>query len=291
MTAIASHRRSPLPPALQRLLADRTATTGLVVITLFALVAAGVWLGLWGRDWAATSGALWQAPSAEHWLGTNRLGQDILARALAATATAFEIGLGVALAATLLGAALGALAGERAGRLTDGIVLWLAGVFDAIPFYLFVAAVAVALRGWPWAMHVAMIAAFWPTTARLVRAEILRLKELEFVEAGRALGLPEMTLLARHLLPNTAAVLLVQFSLTFIGAIKTEVILSFLGLGAGETISWGVMIAEATGEVLAGQYMNFIVASLLLFLLVTSVNLLADGLQDSLDPRSGRGRR
>jgi len=282
--------RSALPASLERLASDRFAMAGLAVVAIFATVALGVWLGLWGREWSAARGALWQGPSAEHWLGTNRLGQDILARALAATATAFEIGLTVALAATALGAVLGALAGDRAGGPVDAIVLWLAGIFDAIPFYLFVAAVAVAFKGWPWAMHVAMIAAFWTTTARLVRAEILRLKEFEFVEAARALGLARTTILARHLLPNTAAVLLVQATLTFVGAIKTEVILSFLGLAAADTISWGMMIAESTGEVLAGHYMNFIVASGLLFALVTGFNLLADGVQDALDPRKGTHR-
>ncbi|MDT8439391.1 MAG: ABC transporter permease [Wenzhouxiangellaceae bacterium] len=290
--AATTNATAPLAPwrnTLARLLADRWAVTGLVVVASFALIALGAALGVWAGDWAAMTAPGWSPPSAEHWLGTTRLGQDIAARALYASRTAFEIGLAVAVAATLLGGLLGGLAGYcsgcRASTWVDALVRWLTGVLEAIPFYLFVAAVAFALKGNPWAMHVAMIATFWTGTARLVRAEVLRIRQMAFVEAARMVGLAPSKVLVRHILPHTAPIVLVQGVIAFVAAIKAEVVLSFLGLGGQHSISWGQMIAESTSEVLAGFHWNFIAASTLLFVLVLGVNLLADGLQDALDPR------
>jgi peptide/nickel transport system permease protein len=158
------------------------------------------------------------------------------------------------------------------------------GVLDSIPFYLFVAAVAYALQGQPWAMHVAMIATFWTGTSRLVRGEVMKLKTREFVMAARTIGLPDLLILGRHVLPNTVHILLVQASIAFVAAIKTEVILSFLGLGVQDGVSWGLMLAESTQEVLAGHFNNFLAASLMLFVLLMGFNLLADALQDAFDP-------
>jgi len=278
---------SPGRRALRRLMADRWAMLGLAVVAVFAAIAGGVWLGLWGQDWMATGAGQWQGPSPAHWLGTTILGQDILQRALYSTRTAFEIGLIVALASTALGGLLGALSGYFVAGPIDGLILWLKGVLDAIPFYLFVAALAFALDGNPWAMHIAMVATFWTTTARLVRGEVIKLRELEFVEAARAIGLGAGRIIFRHIVPNTLPILLVQATITFVAAIKSEVILSFLGLGVQNSVSWGLMIAESTTEVLAGHYMNFIAASSFLFMLVMGFNLFADGLQDALDPKTG----
>ena len=277
----------PLKEACASFLADRWALTGLAIVALYAVAALGVWLGLWAGGWSELGEPRWAGPSAEHWLGTNLLGQDVFQRAVASTRTAFEVGVLVAVASTVLGALLGGLAGYTAGTFVDSVVLWLKGTLDAIPFYLFVAAVAFALQGSPWAMHIAMTATFWTATGRLVRGEVLRLKNREFVEAARALGLPHRIVLFRHILPNTVPVLLVQGTLTFVAAIKAEVILSFLGLGVRDGVSWGLMIAESTQEVLAGHYMNFVAASGFLFVLVMGFNLFADGLQDALDPKRG----
>jgi len=287
--AAADAPESPWTRALRRFMRDRAAVAGLAVVGLFLVIAVGVWLGLWGTQWSQNIGGQWQAPSAEHWLGTTILGQDIFQRAVYSTRTAFEIGLLVALASTLLGALFGSLSGYFAQTPVDGLILWLKGVLDSIPFYLFVAAVAFALKGNPWAMHIAMIATFWTTTARLVRGEVIKLKNLEFVEAARAIGLHPLVIIFRHIAPNTFHILLVQATIVFVAAIKSEVILSFLGLGVQDGVSWGLMIAESTTEVMAGHYMNFIVASSFLFVLVMGFNLFSDGLQDALDPkRAGR---
>ncbi len=264
---------------------DRAGMAGLVVVLVYFVAALGVWFGWWATGWAEVNGGKWEGPSAAHWFGTNLIGQDIFARGVYSISTAFEVGLVVAVVATLLGGVLGALAGFFAGRFTDEIVVWLMGVLDSIPFYLLVAAIAFALQGNPYAMHVAMIATFWITTGRLVRGEVIKLRQLEFVEAARAIGVPEYTIVFRHVLPNTLHILLVQSTITFVAAIKSEVILSFLGLGVKDGMSWGLMIAESGVEVLAGFFGNFLAASVLMFGLVMAFNFLSDALQDALDPR------
>ncbi len=268
-----------------KLRADRAGMTGLAIVAVFTLLALGVWFGLLGQGWSEADGGRWESPGATHWFGTNVLGQDIFQRSIYSVRTAFEVGLIVALLSTLIGAVLGAVAGWYSRSWVDGTIMWMKGVLDAIPFYLFVAAVAFALQGQPWAMHVAMVATFWTTTSRLVRAEVMKIKTLDYVRSARAIGLPDALILARHVLPNTMHILLVQFTIAFVAAIKTEVILSFLGLGVQDGVSWGLMLAESTQEVLAGQFGNFIAASGMLFLLLMGFNLLADALQDALDPR------
>jgi len=269
----------------QRLKSDPYGMGGLAMVTLFALLAVCVWTGLLGQGWSEVSGERYEAFSASHWFGTNLLGQDIFSRTLFGTATAFEVGLLVTFCSSLLGTVLGGLAGWYSHTWLDEFILWLKGVLDSIPFYLFAAAVAYALQGSPWAMHLAMIVTFWTTTARIIRGEVMRIKEREFVEAARAIGLPGISIVFRHVLPNTIHILLVQGTIVFVAAINTEVILSFLGLGIHDGVSWGLMLAESSQEVLAGHFGNFIAAGTSLFLLLMGFNLLADALQDALDVR------
>jgi peptide/nickel transport system permease protein len=269
----------------QQLLADRSGLFGLVVIIVFALVCLSVWMGLLGQEWAQAKGGRWESGSQAHWWGTNVLGQDIFQRSVYSVKVAFEIGVLVAISSGLIGAVAGAAAGWYKHSWLDDTVVWLMGVLDSIPFYLFVAALTFALHGLSFAMQLAMIACFWTTTARLVRAEVMRLREQEFVQSAVLLGLPTWQVLVRHVLPNTSHLILAQSAIVFAAAIKAEVVLSFLGLGVQDGVSWGVMLAESTQEVLAGQFNNFWAASLPLFALLLGFNLLADALQTALDPR------
>ncbi len=283
--AAPAHRESIWGKALYKFRRDRLGMIGLGVVLLYFVIALGVWFGIWATGWSDVDGPKWGGMSAEYWFGTNIIGQDIFQRSLYSTKTAFEIGLVVAVLSTILGAVLGAIAGFFSGRWSDSVVLWLMGVLDSIPFYLFVAAVAYALEGNPWSMHIAMVTTLWTTTGRLVRGEVIKLKNFEFVEAARAIGVPQLTIIYRHILPNTFHILLVQATIVFVAAIKSEVILSFLGLGVKDGVSWGLMISESTQEVLAGFFNNFLAASIFMFVLVMAFNMFSDALQDALDPK------
>ncbi len=271
----------------QKLRANRAGLAGCALVSLYGLIALAVALGWAGQEWSLVSGERWESASSAHWFGTNQLGQDIFQRAIYSVRTAFEIGLLVALTSTLLGSVCGAISGWYADTWADHGLVFLTGVLDSIPFYLFAAAVAFAFQASAWAMQIAMVATFWTTTSRLVRAETMRLKSRDFVQAARAIGLPTHLVLSRHVLPNTSHILLAQAAAVFVAAIKTEVILSFLGLGVKDGVSWGLMLAESTQEVLASQFNNHLAAAIPLLLLLLGFNLVIDALQDALDPRQG----
>jgi len=288
MNAVTSHpvrRESLWSKAFYKFRRDRIGMVSLALVLLYVLIALGVMFGWWAAGWGDVTGGKWESSSAEHWLGTNLIGQDIYSRAIYSTKTAFEVGLVVAILATGIGALLGAVAGFFNGSWIDEILLWVMGVLDSIPFYLFIAAIVFVMQDNPYSMHVAMIVTFWTSAGRLIRGEVIKLRGLEYVEAAHAIGVPEFTIIFRHILPNTTHILLVQATITFVSAIKSEVILSFLGLGVKDGMSWGLMIAESTQEVLAGFFNNFLAASVLMFGLVMAFNMFADALQDALDPR------
>jgi len=285
MSAVAVRRESLWSKAFYKFRHDRIGMVAFAFVLLYMVIALGVTFGWWASGWGDVLGGKWEGMSSAHWFGTNLIGQDIFDRAIYSTKTAFEVGLVVALIATTTGAILGAISGFFSGSWIDEILLWVMGVLDSIPFYLFVAAIVFAMRDNPYAMHVAMISTFWTAVGRLVRGEVIKLRGLEYVEAAHAIGVPEYTIIFRHILPNTTHILLVQATITFVAAIKSEVILSFLGLGVKDGMSWGLMIAESSQEVMAGFFNNFLAASVLMFGLVMAFNMFSDALQDALDPR------
>ena len=264
---------------------DKLGLFGLAIVTIYFVIALGVWLGLWGTAWSEISTQFNQPISFNHWFGTNAIGQDIAARAIQATKVAFEVGLVVTIFACLLGVFLGALAGFYQDQWIDSLLLWVMGILDSIPFYLFVAAIAFAMKDHAYSMHIAMIAVFWTQIARIIRGEVILLKQLEFIEAAQAMGVKQLNVIFKHIIPNTSHLIIIQATLVFVAAIKTEVILSFLGLGVKNGISWGLMIAESTSDIQAGYFNNFLVASLFLFILVIGFNYFSDALQDALDPK------
>ena len=264
---------------------DRFGVAALIVVGVYAVVALGVPLGLWGQNWSALGDEGFSGITAEHWFGTNINGQDIFSRAIAGTKTAFEVGLLVAVSATLIGGVLGAIAGYFSGTFIDEAIMWLYGCIDAIPFYLFVAAIAFAMQDMPYSMHVAMIATFWSSTCRIVRGEVIKISNLEYIQAAHAIGVGPMTIIFRHISPNTFHILLVHSTIAFVGAIKSERIRTFPGHGVKDGVSWGTMLSESTSDVLRGHFGNFLAASGFLFVLVIAFNMFADALQDATDPK------
>ena len=254
-------------------------------VGVFALLALGVWLGLWASGWREITGPAWAGPSIDHWFGTNQIGQDILARSLQSIAAAFEVGLVVGVGAALLGLVVGAMAGYFYEGWIDELLLWLTGCFESVPYYLLMGAVLFALGGVSGALQLAMILSFWPAVARVVRVRVVILRAENFITAARVSGSHPLRIVCKHVIPHLYDLTLVQVTLLFVAAIKTQVVLSFIGLAGSDSISFGRMLAEAASDLLAGQYQNFTVASVLLFLLVWSMNQLGDQLQAAVDPR------
>ena len=275
--------------SLRKLLRDRAGVAAMIVVGIYGVVAILASLGLVGGNWSQIGEEGFEGMSAEHWFGTNINGQDIFSRAVKGIETAFQVGLMVAIVATAIGGILGAVAGFFHRTIIDEVIMWIYGCIDAIPFYLFVAAVGFALKGQPYAMHVAMIATFWSSTCRIVRGEVIKIRGLEYVQAARAVGVGPIPIIFRHIMPNTFHILLVQGTIAFVGAIKSEVILTFLGLGIKDGVSWGRMLSDSTSAVLRGHFGSFLGASGFLFILVIAFNMFADALQDALDPKKVSG--
>jgi len=248
-------------------------------------------------------------PSSEHWLawlGTTAQGKSVLVRTFHGTKVAFVVGMFGAGLSVLIGTTLGLLAGYF-GKWVDELVVYTYSTVASIPYLLLMLALAFIVRqgpvaeiyrGLPFADYLS-IGLFnivfvvgmtsWVTLCRLVRAEVKKVRNLDYIQAARALGLGHPRILFRHVLPNVMHLVLINFSLTFVRAIKSEVILTFLGVGVDREPSWGQMIAGAKSELMQGIWWPLLVSGLALFLLTLSVNIVADALRDALDPRLKNG--
>ena len=227
-------------------------------------------------------------PSAEYLFGTDKLGRDIFSRILYGARISLFVGVAVVLMSGVVGTLLGVLAGYVGGW-ADELLMRITDIFFAFPSLILAMAIAGALGPSLQNALIAISAATWPVYARLLRGQVLALKEREFVLAARTVGVPEWQIIIRHLLPNMLAPLLVQGSFDMGGAITAVAGLSFIGFGAQPpTPEWGVMISEARTYMATAWWMGTFPA-LAIMLVVGSFNLLGDGLRDLLDPRL-RGR-
>ena len=274
---------------LRKFSLDNWGLISLAVVLLFFLISCAVWLGFLGSNWHEILHEEGYSPASSlYWFGTNFNGQDIFARCIYSTKTAFEVGFIVAFFSIFLGVSLGALAGFYNGRCIDRVISWLFACMDSIPFYLLAASIALTFKDAKFGMHFAMIATLWTSTCKVLRGQVMKLKSCEFVEAAYALGASPLRILFYHILPNAIPLILVEFTLSFVTAIKTEAVLSFLGLGVKDGVSWGIMLSEAASEIQAGQLNNFLAASLFMFILVMAFNQLSDAVQDALNPQRTR---
>ena len=222
-------------------------------------------------------------------LGTDRQGRSILLRSLYAVKVAVQIGLVSALISVLIGTILGGAAAFFGGWV-DHVIVWLYSTFSAIPYIVLLMVLAAmflgsAFEGTLIPVYVAFCATFWIGPCRVIRGEVMKLRELEYVQAATAVGFGRMRILLKHIIPNTTHLMFINFSLLFIGAIKAEVILSFLGLGVKNEPSWGVMINQARQEVISGFMWQIGGATFFMFCLVLAFNVLSDALQDAFDPK------
>ena len=217
--------------------------------------------------------------------GGDRLGRDVLQKAIKGTEISVFVGVMAALCATLLGTLLGALGGYFGGKAGD-LLEWVYNVFESIPNILLIFAfAAVAGRG---VQSVVIILALtgWTGMYRQVRAEFIKHRSREYVRAAEAIGASNASRMFRHILPNVSHVVLVRMGLLSVGFIKAEVILSYLGLGVRvDQVSWGTMLAEAQSELILGHWWQLVAATLFMAVFVTAFSLMADALRDALDPK------
>lgn len=228
-----------------------------------------------------------QPPSSTYWFGTDELGRDLLSRVLSGAKYSLGIAFLILSIALVIGVVIGALAGYLGG-LADELLMRVTDLFLAFPALILAMAIAASLGRNLQNVVIALTAVYWPWYARLVRGQVLALKEREFVAAARALGASPGRVLLRHILPNTTAPVIVQLTIDVGYAVLSTAGLSFLGLGAQPpTPEWGSMIAGArTFFREAWWYITF--PGLALTLTVVGFNLLGDGLRDYLDPRTRR---
>jgi peptide/nickel transport system permease protein len=224
-----------------------------------------------------------------HWFGTDILGRDVLLQALRGARVALLVGGLTSLIAIPLALLFGVSAGYRGGWLDD-IVMFLIGVLFAMPGLLLLIALIMALGRGPVQVCVALGVTGWVSFARLSRGETLKLRELDYVQAARALGVSEARIVLRHVVPNLMHLVVITFVLTFSGLVLSEAVLSWLGLGIDG--SWGQMIDQARDELSRDPviWWNLAAASVALFGLILAVNLVGDAVRDILDPRTLRER-
>ena len=262
---------------------------GLVLVG--AIVAAAL-LGPWlaGHDPAAQNLAQrLEGPSTAHLLGVDELGRDVLARLLAGARISLLVGMIVVGVSATVGLAVGSLAGYRGG-IVDEIVSRIIDILLAFPGILLAIALVAVLGPSLINVVLALASIGWVGYARLVRGQVLKARELDFVQAARALGAGPSRLLARHIIPTAIPALVVQATLGMAGAILAEAALSFLGLGVQPpTPSWGTMINGGRVHLIDAPHLT-VFPGIAIAALVLGFNFLGDGLRDALDPRRVEGR-
>jgi peptide/nickel transport system permease protein len=290
----------------RRFFRHKMAVVGLAVLTILVIACFGAdWIAPYARNQQNLADAT-QSPSLDHLMGTDRLGRDLLTEILYAGQVSLTIGFAVALISTAVGTTIGACAAYF-GRATDQVLSRITDLFLVVPALLVAATALSYVRrnaqflwwdvgdsflGVTIDVRVAMILVLaflsWTYIARIVRGQVLSLKEKEFVEAARASGASSRRIITRHILPNSIGVITVNATLAIAVAIVTEATLSFLGFGlTPPNFSWGYLIYDARGTVgTANAYLLYF-PGLMLLITVLCVNFLGDGLRDAFDPHGG----
>jgi peptide/nickel transport system permease protein/oligopeptide transport system permease protein len=296
---------SPGRLALRRFWRNRSAVVAAaVLLLLLAGVLGSPWW--WHRDPNALTEAQHASPSAMHWLGTDANGRDVLARVCAGARVSLVVGLAGALVSLVIGVLWGAVAGYVGGR-TDELMMRAVDILYSLPSVIFIIVVITtmqdpvkaALVGWlgPAGVEGASLvllvvglgAISWLTMARMVRAQVISLRNRPFVEASRALGASHARLLVRHILPNTAGVIVVYLTLTVPAVVLTESFLSYLGLGIQPPqASLGSLLADGAAQINPLRTYWWLLAGpgTVLVLLLVALSFVGDGMRDAFDPRA-----
>jgi peptide/nickel transport system permease protein len=276
---------------VRKLVKNKLAMLGLAIILLLVVMAI---IGPHLVPYSASDQSLLtknKPVSAEHWFGTDDLGRDMFARTWAGARISLTIGVVAALIDLIIGVTVGGIAGYMAGRgkrgeRIDTIIMRVIEVLYGLPYLLVVILLMVVMEPGMLTIIIALSATGWTGMARLVRGQILQLKNQEFILASQVLGAKFSRILFKHLIPNTIGVIIVNLTFTIPSAIFAESFLSFLGLGVqAPDASWGTMTNDAMGVILTGDWWRLFFPGLMISLTMFAFNVFGDGLQDALDPR------
>lgn len=262
---------------------NRLAMIGAAVVLVLVLVAVFAPLISPYDPYLVDLDSMAMAPTRLHWLGTDQYGRDLLTRILYGTRISLVIGLVPTLLSMVIGTALGLVAGYY-GRKVDMVIMRLCDIVLAFPSLLLAMVVMYTLGASLVNIFIALAAVGWAGTARVVRSQVLSLREKEFVEAARAVGVRSRVVMVRHILPNCLPALIVLFTLGIPGAILSEATLSFLGVGAQPpTPSWGLIVTSGKEYLFSAPWIA-ISPGVFILITVLAFNFMGDGFRDALDP-------
>ena len=259
-----------------------------VIILLFLLVAfAAQFLGL-AADWDAVVGAQYLPPSASNiklWFGTDILGRSVLYKTIQGTRVALSVGIITALLSAPIGIFFGCVSGYFGG-IVDDLVVWFVTTLSSIPNILLLIAISYTMGRGMSAVYIALTATSWITLARILRGEVIKHKLREYLIAAESIGVSHSGRIFKHLLPNVTHQIILSMTFMVEVAIRSEVLLSYLGLGVQNLPSWGTMIDDAKGELSTGVWWQLTAATGAMFLLMFAINVLGDYVRDALDPKA-----
>lgn len=259
---------------------------GAVVCLLFILSLSAPFLTPYEPD-AIDAYHVLTSPSAAHWFGTDELGRDVLTRVIFGARISLKVGFVAVGIAVIIGTVVGLLAGYYGGW-TDSLLMRLVDIMLCFPTFFLILAVIAMLEPSIWYIMIVIGLTGWMGVARLVRAEVLTLREREFVMAARAIGASDLRIIFRHILPNALSPVLVSATLGVAGAILTESALSFLGIGVQPPVpSWGNILTSGKDYIEFAWWLSLF-PGLAILLTVLSYNLVGEGIRDALDPRLNR---
>lgn len=257
-------------------------SAGFIVTIILAAVFAP-WVAPYSYESQNTLNTL-ALPNSQHWMGTDRLGRDLFSRLIYGARVSLSVGFGSTLIAVLFGALFGAVSGYVGGK-TDQVMMRLVDVVFSLPDLLLIILITVVMGRGVAGIFVALTLVSWVMVARLVRGEVLRLKEFAFVEAARALGAGHCRIIVHEILPNVWGLLIITLSFRIPVAILAESTLSFIGLGIAPPFSsWGTLANAGWTAIKFYPHLIFF-PSLAIFVTILSFNFLGEGLRDALDPR------
>jgi len=256
---------------------------GIVVIVLFIVSFLAPWIAPYDPGAIDLTEVL-LAPSVDHLLGTDQLGRDVLSRMIWGARISLKVGFVATGIAIAIGTILGALAGYY-GRWVDGVIMRFVDIMLCFPSFFLILAVIAILEPSIWNIMIVIGLTSWMGVTRLVRADFISLKERDFVQSARVIGVSDFRIIFRHILPNAMASVLVAATLGVAGAILTESALSFLGIGVQPpTPSWGNILTAGKDNIDIAWWLS-LYPGLAILVTVLGYNLLGEGIRDSLDPR------